>query len=422
MFVGCDTQTQTDDSETGLTFLSELPVVIDYKGGEVIVNFKIINPNPDNILTAVSPAEWISEPIVKESGIIVFEVARNNTKYGRDAIIKILYGSDFFDLPVEQSARSEEEYTYNMNATVFGGEYYGFKNSKQFNYFVQLGNGEISENNDAPNATYYYFDIYSNRRGGDHPILPNGTYTIDTTMKEENLDPDSGKYSKLFTKAHINDENGEPVEVFQVNGGTITVTDNRFEAHLTMADGTIHNVVYEGELYVPNAIDDTPASPLTVLTEDFEITKNGAALRVLHYGDSFGCGLSYTIVEAMEVAGGWDGEYFAISILTDLQTTGISLDDIIGEYPAGSDLDLKKDTFLVGLMESWKWLYTWRFIPVGGYIVNRNGGFPLVDGNIKIEKDGATSSIVTIDCVDDANHKVKAIFNCASVEIYDLAD
>ena len=388
----------------------------DFKGGKGMVLFELKNPKTDVTLTvSANGATWISD-IKSNDSVVSFVVERNGGAEERVAILTIACGELIQEVAVRQGVRSEGEYDYDVTATIFGGEYLSLETSDNYNYYVQVGTGEINEKNDIPNATYYYFDLYSKFRGGDRPILPNGTYTLDNTEKFP-----IGTFSAKHSKAHINNQFGEPDTEFLIVAGTLYVTDNRFEAVLNMTDGTIHHIVYEGELYVPFAVSYPTPDIATTLTEDLIFEHTGSTMRLFYYGDYYECGYDYWRVALMQTMNPINGDYFMIDIITDAKDEGAVAENVLGTYAACSDFDIKPNSFLIGVMEGASYINSWRLVVEDDYIVNGNGRVPLTTGSVKIEKDGA-SFLVTIDSMDDGNNKVQGSFSCGGIELYDRSN
>jgi hypothetical protein len=222
----------------------------------------------------------------------------------------------------------------------------------------------------------------------------------------------------MNSKAHINNEQGVADTEFTISQGTVTVTDNRFEAVLNMADGSIHRVVFEGELHVPYAVSFPTPDLATTLTEDLIFAHNGAIMRLFYYGDYYERGYDYWRVALMETTNPVNGDYFMIDIITDALNEGANENNVVGEYVACSDLDIKPNSFLAGVMEGAAYINSWRLVVEDDYIINGNGRVPMTTGSVKIEKEGS-GFLITIDSMDDANHKVKGTFSCGGVELYD---
>ena len=410
--VACEKTPQNqNDGVTELNILTEQPIMIDYQGSQVIISYEISNPDPESTLHVLCSAEWVKD-LQGKNGVVAFNADRNNASEERQANILFSYGDIVETVVVTQGARPEGTVDYDVKATVFGGEYYGMDANDNYNYYVQVGTGEINEYNDAPDAVYYYFDIYAKYRGGEHPILPNGTYTFDSRNSK-----DIGTFTAEYSKAHINNKYGVADIEFVIVSGEATVTDNKFEAQLTMLDGTIHHVVYEGELYVPYMVDGTP-EVATTLTEDYTFDHSGATLRLFYYGDYYDCGKDLWSVHLMESTNPINGDYVMIDIITDGLNEGASKENVEGTYTACSDLDIKPNSFITGVIEGEKYIYSWRLICEEDYIINGNGRVPMSDGEIKIEFDG-NNFVVNFDCVDDADNKFAGKFEGAAIEIYD---
>ena len=96
--------------------------------------------------------------------------------------------------------------------------------------------------------------------------------------------------------------------------GTVTVTDNKFEAVVYMEDGTSHHIVYEGELYVPTVVNSPEYG--SKLKEDFNFTLSGY-MRAMYYADSYGVGADYWSLALMEDPNAMEGDYFQIKIITN---------------------------------------------------------------------------------------------------------
>lgn len=408
LLVSCETQ--SEDTTTQLVIKSETPFVVPFSGGECSIDFAIKNPIADIKLKAVANDWWISNVVVGDDKV-TFVAQRNTTTEERTATIKLTYGDIERIVDIRQVVK-DGKYDFDIQATVFGGEYLGMGSSDNFNYFVQLGNAEINENNDVPDGIYYYFDIYAKYRGGDKPILPNGTYVLD-----QSGNCPIGCFDAQYSKAHFNDADGKPTTSFVFSNGTVTVTDNRFEAEVTMTDGTVHHIVYEGELHVPSMVSSPDYG--SKLTDDLSFEHTSGTVRMMYYGDYYDTGKAHWSISLMESTNPINGDYFTIDLITDsLEKTPES---VLGTYTAASDLELKENCFIVGMIESLeyslKYLYSWYYVVNDDY-VDQEQGAPLAGGTITVEKDG-NSYIVTLDCVDDKGHTIKGSFNCPNCEFYD---
>lgn len=405
-----------DDGVTRLNILSEGLIQFDFRAGEGAVEYEIKNPMPElSLNVTANGASWIYD-IMTNDGVATFKVERNGGEEERYAILTFIYGDLKQEVAVCQGIRAEGDCDYEIVATSFGGEYLSLQTSDDYNYLVHVGNGELSYANDEPEAIYYYFDLYSKFRGGNYPIIPNGTYTLDNKDKLT-----AGTFSAKYSQAHLNDVNGEHALEFKMSKGTVTITDNKFEALVYMTDGTIHHIVYEGELYVPFAVSYPTPDIATTLTEDLIFEHTGSTMRLFYYGDYYECGYDYWRVALMQTMNPINGDYFMIDIITDAKDEGAVAENVLGTYAACSDFDIKPNSFLIGVMEGASYINSWRLVVEDDYIVNGNGRVPLTTGSVKIEKDGA-SFLVTIDSMDDGNNKVQGSFSCGGIELYDRSN
>lgn len=407
MFAACE-QSAQNDGKTAIKILSELPIKVDFHGGEQMITYTIANPLPDVELQVSCSEQWISD-LVAKNGVMKFVVARNTESDDRMTIIKLTYGEIVEQILVAQSVRPDDAYDYDITATIFGGEYTGNNGEDSYNYYVQLGNGEIDEFNDDANAYYYYFDIYVKGRGGDHPILPNGTYNFDRKNSQA-----VGTFTQEFSKAHFNDAAGQHAEEFEMASGRVTVTDNKFEALVYMTDGTVHHIVYEGELYVPSVLKSPDYG--SKLTKDLEFDLSTGYLRLFYYGDDYGIGADYWSLALMEDPTGMSGAYVQVKIITD-SLNDKSYESIAGIYTPCSDIEPQKNSFLKGLLEGQMYIGSQYYFVVDSLIDN-NQGAPIYDGQIEIKVENNSFNI-TMDCMDDNDHKIKGTFSCSGAEFYD---
>ena len=196
--------------------------------------------------------------------------------------------------------------------------------------------------------------------------------------------------------------------------GRVTVTDNKFEALVYMTDGTVHHIVYEGELYVPSVVPSPEYA--SKLTEDLEFDLSTGYMRLFYYGDEFGIGADYWSIALMEDSGAMNGAYIQVKILAN-SLGDKSYESIAGVYTPCSDLEPQKGCFLRGLLEGRMYIGSQYYFVADGFIDNNLGG-PIYDGQIEIKVEDNKFN-VTMDCMDDNGHKITGTFNCPTVELYD---
>lgn len=129
--------------------------------------------------------------------------------------------------------------------TFVATNYYAeFDNSEGINiYCVMLGDKEIGdEYMGVDGGTYYTFYFISSTIGGGK--LPNGIYTLDSTYGANTIIADYSYRHQM--------ENGELVNGMEIfSDANLTISDGKIEAQVVLdRDGSIHNIVFEGELAV----------------------------------------------------------------------------------------------------------------------------------------------------------------------------
>lgn len=203
-------------------------------------------------------AAWIEvEATLPVDQDIPFTVAANDGE-AREATIVVKYMSEtVFEVKVKQAAKQNDtpvDGDVNFTASVYEVQYYGTQYSAAYNYLVYLSDNGLNENgNYKQNGEYYMFDIYAaDSAENNHFTLPNGEYTASET-------PNAGTFGIGEYGAHIKVVDGVPTYSLYKQG-KVTVTDGKIEAKIMMEDGTIHNVLYEGNLRFDGNTDD-PDNP-----------------------------------------------------------------------------------------------------------------------------------------------------------------
>lgn len=203
-------------------------------------------------------AEWIEvEATLPVDQDIPFTVAANDGG-AREATIVVKYMSEtVFEVKVKQAAKQNDtpvDGEVNFTASVYEVYYYGTQYSAAYNYQVFLSDNGLNEKgNFKQDGIYYMLDIYAADSAENNRFtLPNGKYTASEA-------PNAGTFGIGDYGACINIVGGVPTYSLYKQG-TVTVTDGKIEAKILMEDGTIHNVLYEGNLRFDGNTDD-PDNP-----------------------------------------------------------------------------------------------------------------------------------------------------------------
>lgn len=234
---------------------SEAEVEVTADGGKGEIEYEIINPVEGTEVEATADVVWIT---VTAGEKIAYVVEGNTTEEPREGKITATYGDLSFEVKVKQAGKEPvdnptEEVSF--TAIVYEVHYYGTQYSAAYNYQVYLSDNGLNENgNYKQNGTYYMFDIYAADSAENNQFtLPNGKYTASDTSN-------AGTFGLGDYGACIKIVDGVPTYLLYTQG-TVTVTDGKIEAKVMVEDGTIHNVVFEGNLRFDGKEPDNPDQP-----------------------------------------------------------------------------------------------------------------------------------------------------------------
>ena len=224
-------------------------------GGKGEIEYEIVNPIEGTEVEAEADVEWITVTVGEK---IAFVVEGNTTTEAREGKITATYGELSFDVKVKQAAKPNDQPVdeeVNFTASVYEVQYYGTEYSAAYNYMVYLSDTGLNENGHyKQNGEYYMLDIYAADSAENNSYtLPNGKYTASET-------PNAGTFGIGDFGAHIKVVDGVPTYTLYKQG-TVTVSDGKIEAKIMMEDGTVHNVLYEGNLRFDGKEPDDPDQP-----------------------------------------------------------------------------------------------------------------------------------------------------------------
>ncbi len=118
-------------------------------------------------------------------------------------------------------------------------------------YVFELGDNTWNDNGwGVDGGTYYSFAIISSSKGNG--VLPNGTYSLEDSYSANTIYPD---YAYRYQM-----ENGAPANGFEAyKDANVVISDGKIEANVEFEDGSIYNVVYEGDLAVEDGGSQQPS-------------------------------------------------------------------------------------------------------------------------------------------------------------------
>lgn len=339
--------------------LNKSEVTFPKTGGEEVVTFLIQNGQGGKV-TAEASAEWLTARAEFNSDVVITVEANEGDAREAQVVVKYASAKDAI-ITVKQKAGNvtfDEEFV----AKRFEGQYFG-----SGNYFVTLSDiGLAKDGKHKANGTYYIFDFYGNTPSDEeYPMLPNGTYTFDAASTGAN-----GTFSDENSWYEVTDAQGGYAKAKSYKSAKVTVKDGIFEAEIEFKDGTMHRVVYEGDLTA--VLDDT------TLSADTTIAIEGAEIVATNYGDLYEVGMQNWYIEVKK-----DDKV----ILLDLFSASTTDPSGIYQVLAGAEYANK---FIPGFMEG--------STPVGAWYGSvSNGKFkviaPMVDGVIQIKVLGNTATI-----------------------------
>lgn len=245
----------SDPASTQFKRKSAAEAEFSAEGGKGEIEYEIVNPIEGTEVEAEADVEWIAVTVGEK---IAFVVEGNTATEAREGKITAKYGELSFDVKVKQAAKQNDQPVdeeVNFTASVYEVQYYGTEYSAAYNYLVYLSDTGLSEDGIyKQNGEYYMLDIYAADSAENNSYtLPNGKYTASET-------PNAGTFGIGDYGAHIKVVDGVPTYTLYKQG-TVTVSDGKIEAKIMMEDGTVHNVLYEGNLRFDGKEPDDPDQP-----------------------------------------------------------------------------------------------------------------------------------------------------------------
>ena len=249
------TTESSDPASTQFKRKSAAEAEFTAEGGKGEIEYEIVNPIEGTEVEAEADVEWIAVTVGEK---IAFVVEGNTATEAREGKITAKYGDLSFDVKVKQAAKQNDQPVdeeVNFTASVYEVQYYGTEYSAAYNYLVYLSDTGLNEDGIyKQNGEYYMLDIYAADSAENNSYtLPNGKYNASET-------PNAGTFGIGDFGAHIKVVDGVPTYTLYKQG-TVTVSDGKIEAKIMMEDGTVHNVLYEGNLRFDGKEPDDPDNP-----------------------------------------------------------------------------------------------------------------------------------------------------------------
>lgn len=297
----------------------------------------------------------------------------------------------------------EPQYDVNCKATHLMGTYHGTEYSEAYNYNIVLSDANADSDSFAPNASYYYFEIYSDiySKGGEYIDLPVASNTSRQYRYDQYSRRRSGFFSAENSYAIFTDNEGNTTQV-GYSDGTLTLKHNgssvEITAELVLENGTTHCVKYSG----PRQYHNLTNQPYSTLRNDIELSLSDTALYTEHLGEYTNSVDCYYIMLS-EDANFKDGKTIILELLLPSYS-----EVLYGTYNAFDNRDYYAEelyhTYFPGAIEQETLRGAWYVELVGGSAGSVMA--PIMGGEIKIAEGDNLSTIFTFDCYDDASNKI----------------
>lgn len=380
----------------------------DYAGEELTIPYTIENPAEGVSLAADCEADWV-ENVSVGNAAVTFTVLPNEVEEVRSTTVVLTYGSLTKSVAVEQAAHPAEqpqpEPDVEFTAAYLNGTYYGNAYTTGYNYYIMLSDvGLPNENQVYLNSRNYFIDLYSATAVGSGPeVVAQGVYEFDETSSGA-----AGTIGAEYTYLIVaNDSEIESMTI--CTAGTVTVTENRIEAVLTLSNGEVHRVVYEGSLEL--GFPEVEEEPVSTLTGDVNVNVTAGLVMGENYGDEYGIGADIALLYLYESVD-WDteevsGHIFTLEML--LNETGFAGEYIAFEESASS----YAGTFFPGEYEvedGELYPYSCWYMYIDATTGEMTEMAPIIDGKITVVDGGDGTMSVTFDVVDDLDNKIQGTF------------
>ena len=396
--VACDTEkpapTPPSTEEATLELTSAGSLWFDAEGGEGVITYTLENAVKGVNLTATSSVEWIEVKDIAQS--ITYVVAKNEMEEDRRGTITVEYGDKSFSVSVMQRAQLNADVV--LYAKTLNGSYYmdEVEGAQGYSYNLMISDKGLNQSgNMYDDASYYLFDLYAAEPAVDGvATIPEGEYVLGFEKKAGIINDAYSKFVKTTSSG------SSTVRYSEVR---LVVSENKIEAFITLENGEVHYVKYEGSLVIDLYKADSNEG-FSTLRRDYYFDINdglfvGAYVGNMYYADADTC--SVYLFEELDLE---TGEEFGDEFQLDLQLPRGSK-DICGTYTPGTSAG----NFIVGSMEDmgggqYMQVHTWYM--TAGYL----DFAPLIDGKIVVEKDAEDNYTFTIDCIDDEGHRIAGVF------------
>lgn len=416
LFSSCAEETINIIKHDDLTITTEVPIIVDADGGKVNIGYTISEDAKSDVISITCDVNWINSFDKSTAGIIIVDVARNNSGDDRTATIEISLGNEVETVYLVQKKDDNgnggnQDDTITFKALCLDGYYYGQKygeGADRYAFFLS-DQGLNNAGQAYTNGTYYYIDAFANVTGS--ATLPNGIYHFDSknsgapqTINSEN--------SQLI----LTGESVENTTKHYLENATMMVSDNNIVLEVII-DGKTHKVTYTGSLELEDATEDNGGNEggndnptggqdkdaQSTLTGDRNVTFDGEhRVKWTYDGDYWQTGYSnYTIMMMNKYNGYVFGDTLQLDIITDNTSKN---GDFYGTYKCSYTPG--KNVLMAGFTNDYaQAVGTWLFdYSNGGAAYNSYA--MIVDGELTITDAGNGNSTIVLNAVDCLDNKI----------------
>lgn len=403
--VSCSTDEGTGEAAI-LELTSEGVMYFSQEGGSGEINYTLKNVAPGAKLSVACIADWVTN--ISAGNVVTFDVAANDTTEERSAVIVLSYKSVSVQVIVEQQGAPDVEFV----AGELNGKFYGKENNNiAYQYGVVLSkHGTTGSIDHYADDNYYHFNIYSSVPSAADPYLAWGEYTFDVTNSCE-----PGTFSDDHSEYVSVDADGNETYL-KIKAGKVVVVEGGIDALLTLEDGSVHHVIYNGSLHL-GYFSSIDRGPYSTIEEDLTFDIKDGAMMLLYDGDYYGIGRGSWEVRFMTRADYMSGDFFRFDVVADSAEYDPEL--VYRTFTADAGSTYAAGTFEPGYKMDGDLYGSW-YMPVSeGFFGSVAAA--IAGGSFTVEHYGDEEALVTFDVVDDRGKKLTGKCHCKFIESYNRA-
>lgn len=372
--------------------IEDTTVSVDVLGGDFTINYTVENPVKGAEVKAASSEKWLSIQSCTD-GAVAFTVSTNESAESRSATVTVeyVYGDKSLTATVEVVQAAD---IYDWKTKLNYTEVYYFSTlvePEYESYQLFMYSNWTSAGKPGPGCMVYATIIHSTVPcEDDNVILPDGTYNLG--------DGPNALFADYTVTQKLSDDGSVYDFDRKVTAATLTVKNENgvtnITGEFTDETGEKHWFKYSGQ---PKIFDKRYES---TLKEDVNVDFTGSTLTAYYWGNLESSGASDWIIDVSS-----DKQGLQIDIFGDPSA------DFAGGLPAGNYHPWNEaEGYVAGIFDTGynmmgylggSWFYT---TDNEGNPVDPKA--PLMDGSVKIEKNGEKYTI-TVDATDDRGNSIK---------------